>query len=143
MTSFSVISMPKEISKLTSKILLKYFSGKADDIVLGDKSAIRDIKDNISKDYGVVVDIVEVEPEYTRDMYEDEYDDTYDTNVVGADDADSADELTNRRLESLIDLFTWVKAFRIIPEFRILRLTFNRKSASKSLIRQILMASLI
>ena len=30
-------------------------------------------------------------------MYEDEYDDTYDTNVVGADDDDSADELTNRR----------------------------------------------
>ena len=59
-------------------------------------------------------------------MYEDEYDDTYDTNVVGADDADSADELTNRRLESLIDAFTWVKAFRIIPEFRILRLTFHR-----------------
>ena len=25
----------------------------------------------------------------------------------------------------------WVKAFRIIPEFRILRLTFHRKSASK------------
>ena len=34
-------------------------------------------------------------------------------------------------------------SFRIIPEFRILRLTFYRKSASKSLIRQILMASLI
>ena len=26
---------------------------------------------------------------------------------------------------------TWVKVFRIIPEFRILRLTFHRKSASK------------
>ena len=25
----------------------------------------------------------------------------------------------------------WVKVFRIIPEFRILRLTFHRKSASK------------
>ena len=32
-----------------------------------------------------------------RDIYEDEYDDTYDTNVVGADDADSADELTTLR----------------------------------------------
>ena len=70
---------------------------------------------------------MEVEPEYTRDMYEDEYDDTYDTNVVGADDADSADELTNRRLESLmIDVFTWVKTFRIIPKFRFLRLPFHR-----------------
>ena len=27
--------------------------------------------------------------------------------------------------------FTWVKVFRINPEFRILRLTFHRKSASK------------
>ena len=26
---------------------------------------------------------------------------------------------------------TWVKVFSIIPEFRILRLTFHRKSASK------------
>ena len=31
-----------------------------------------------------------------------------------------------------------VKVFRIIPEFRILRLTFNRKSASKSQNREIL-----
>ncbi|XP_041373441.1 activating signal cointegrator 1 complex subunit 2-like isoform X2 [Gigantopelta aegis] len=29
--------------------------------------------------------------------YDDEYDDTYDTNNIGADDADSADELTSRR----------------------------------------------
>ena len=28
--------------------------------------------------------------------------------------------------------YSWVKVFRIIPEFRILRLTFHRKSASKS-----------
>ena len=27
--------------------------------------------------------------------------------------------------------FIWVKVFRINPEFRILRLTFHRKSASK------------
>ena len=27
---------------------------------------------------------------------------------------------------------TWVKVFRIIPEIRILRLTFHRKSATKS-----------
>ena len=26
---------------------------------------------------------------------------------------------------------TWVKVFRIIPEYRILRLTFHKKSASK------------
>ena len=28
-------------------------------------------------------------------------------------------------------IYAWVKSFRIIPEFRILRLTFYRKSASK------------
>lgn len=73
------------------------FSGKTDDIVLGDKAAIKDIKENISKNYGVVVDVEEVDETYAKDMYEDEYDDTYDTNIVGADDADSADELTSRR----------------------------------------------
>ena len=32
--------------------------------------------------------------------------------------------------------FAWVKVFRFIPEFRILRLTFHKKSPSKSWIRQ-------
>lgn len=31
----------------------------------------------------------------SQKMYEDEYDDTYDSNAIGAVDADSADELTN------------------------------------------------
>ena len=35
----------------------------------------------------------------------------------------------------------WVKVFRIIPEFRILRLTFYRKAASKSFIMQNIIAS--
>ena len=38
---------------------------------------------------------------------------------------------------------TCVKVFRINPEFRILRLTFHRKSASKCWVRQILIAFLI
>ena len=38
---------------------------------------------------------------------------------------------------------SWVKVFRINPEFLILRLTFHRKSASKCWIRQIIIASLI
>ena len=37
----------------------------------------------------------------------------------------------------------WVKVFRINPDFRILRLTFHRKSASKCLIREIKVAPLI
>ena len=37
----------------------------------------------------------------------------------------------------------WVKVFRIIPEFRILRLIFQRKSVSKYGIRQIMIAFLI
>ena len=37
----------------------------------------------------------------------------------------------------------WVEVFWIIPEFRILRLTFHRKSASKYRIREILIGSLI
>ena len=43
----------------------------------------------------------------------------------------------------LIVTKAWVKIFRIMPEFRILRLTFHKKSASKCWIRQILIASLI
>ena len=38
--------------------------------------------------------------------YEDEYDDTYDANEVGADDADSADELLARRYVGLTWLLT-------------------------------------
>lgn len=34
---------------------------------------------------------------YRGDDYEDEYDDTYDGNQVGANDADSDDELISRR----------------------------------------------
>ena len=37
----------------------------------------------------------------------------------------------------------WVKHFRINPEFRILRLTLHRKSASKCCIKEIIIASLI
>ena len=37
----------------------------------------------------------------------------------------------------------WVKVFRIIPEFRILKLTFHRKSASKCWIRDIIVGFLI
>ena len=33
---------------------------------------------------------------------------------------------------------SWVKVFRIIPEFRILRLTFHRKSVLKCRIREII-----
>ena len=37
----------------------------------------------------------------------------------------------NGRPIILFIMSKWVKVFRIIPEFRILRLTFHRKSASK------------
>ena len=34
-------------------------------------------------------------------------------------------------IQSCLFIKAWVKVFRINPEFRILRLTFHRKSASK------------
>ena len=43
----------------------------------------------------------------------------------------------------LVTVNAWVKVFRINPEFRILRLTFHRKSASNCWIREIIIASLI
>lgn len=48
--------------------------------------------------YSVAVEEVPLQPgEYQADDYEDEYDDTYDGNQVGANDADSDDELISRR----------------------------------------------
>ncbi|XP_055002882.1 activating signal cointegrator 1 complex subunit 2 isoform X2 [Sorex araneus] len=51
--------------------------------------------------YSVVVEEVPLQPgeapSYRGDSYEDEYDDTYDGNQVGANDADSDDELISRR----------------------------------------------
>ncbi|KAM9054882.1 activating signal cointegrator 1 complex subunit 2 isoform 3-T4 [Megaptera novaeangliae] len=51
--------------------------------------------------YSVVAEEVPVQPgedsPYRGDDYEDEYDDTYDGNQVGANDADSDDELISRR----------------------------------------------
>ena len=44
---------------------------------------------------------------------------------------------------SSVQICEWAKVFRIIPELRILRLTFHRKSASKCWIREIIIASLI
>ncbi|KAL4228568.1 Activating signal cointegrator 1 complex subunit 2 [Mactra antiquata] len=85
--------------------LQKVRKGKMDktkDIVIGDQTELKDIKSNISRDYSVIKDIVyddgtDNNTDYIRDLYDDEYDDTYDANVVGADDADSADELSNIR----------------------------------------------
>ena len=51
--------------------------------------------------------------------------------------------LSAKWLRILSGDITWVKVFRIIPEFRILRLTFHRKSASKCWILQIVIAFLI
>ena len=42
-----------------------------------------------------------------------------------------------------LSLCVWVKVIRIIPEFRILRLMFHRKSDLKCLIRRIITAFLI
>ncbi|XP_071503366.1 activating signal cointegrator 1 complex subunit 2-like [Diadema antillarum] len=53
--------------------------------ILDDKSLINQLKKSYEQYYEVSYE------------YEDEYDDTYDTVNVGADDADSADELTTRR----------------------------------------------
>ena len=36
-----------------------------------------------------------------------------------------------QRVKNDVFLNAWVKVFRIIPKFRILRLSFQRKSASK------------
>ncbi|XP_051829044.1 activating signal cointegrator 1 complex subunit 2 [Antechinus flavipes] len=69
--------------------------------LLNDKRAVQEQRQRYSQ-YSVVVDEVTVaaggpEALLGRDDYEDEYDDTYDGNQVGANDADSDDELITRR----------------------------------------------
>lgn len=67
--------------------------GKRDkEVSLDDKRSVRELK-ILYDAYGSM----DVPSMYDKQMYDDEYDDTYDANTVGADDADSADELTQRR----------------------------------------------
>ncbi|KAM8819403.1 activating signal cointegrator 1 complex subunit 2 isoform 2-T2 [Rhynchonycteris naso] len=70
------------------------------------RSLLNDKRDVVTQrqryeQYSVVVEEVPVQPgeglSYRSDDYEDEYDDTYDGNQVGANDADSDDELISRR----------------------------------------------
>ncbi|KAM8797844.1 activating signal cointegrator 1 complex subunit 2 [Eudromia elegans] len=67
--------------------------------LLNDKRLIAEQRERYSH-YSVVVEEVPVqqgEAQLYREDYEDEYDDTYDGNQVGANDADSDDELISRR----------------------------------------------
>lgn len=68
--------------------------------LLNDKRAVAAQRQRYEQ-YSVVVEEVPVQPgeglSYRGDDYEDEYDDTYDGNQVGANDADSDDELISRR----------------------------------------------
>ncbi|KAK2523061.1 Ascc2 [Columba guinea] len=67
--------------------------------LLNDKRLVAEQRERYSQ-YSVVVEEVPVQPgaaQLYREDYEDEYDDTYDGNQVGANDADSDDELISRR----------------------------------------------
>ena len=74
--------------------------------------------------------------------------------VTKKDDKLAVSSLTDEDIKAIVQLSkderigekvnnTWVKVFRINPEFRILRPTFHRKSASKCRIRQNIIAFLI
>ncbi|XP_040859382.1 activating signal cointegrator 1 complex subunit 2 isoform X3 [Ochotona curzoniae] len=65
--------------------------------LINDKRAVAAQRQRYEQ-YSVVVEEVPLQPgDYHGDDYEDEYDDTYDGNQVGANDADSDDELISRR----------------------------------------------
>ncbi|NXR15058.1 ASCC2 protein, partial [Semnornis frantzii] len=67
--------------------------------LLNDKRLVAEQRERYSR-YSVVVEEVPLQPgeaQLYREDYEDEYDDTYDGNQVGANDADSDDELISRR----------------------------------------------
>ncbi|NWV28574.1 ASCC2 protein, partial [Origma solitaria] len=66
--------------------------------LLNDKRLVAEQRDRYSQ-YSVVLEELPLEPGAAQpyEDYEDEYDDTYDGNQVGANDADSDDELISRR----------------------------------------------
>ncbi|XP_072736265.1 activating signal cointegrator 1 complex subunit 2 isoform X1 [Ciconia boyciana] len=67
--------------------------------LLNDKRLVAEQKERYSQ-YSVIVEEIPVQPgeaQLYKEDYEDEYDDTYDGNQVGANDADSDDELISRR----------------------------------------------
>ncbi|XP_074015420.1 activating signal cointegrator 1 complex subunit 2 isoform X8 [Numenius arquata] len=67
--------------------------------LLNDKRLVAEQKERYSQ-YSVIVEEVPLQPgeaQLYKEDYEDEYDDTYDGNQVGANDADSDDELISRR----------------------------------------------
>ncbi|KAM6298139.1 activating signal cointegrator 1 complex subunit 2 [Aegotheles albertisi] len=67
--------------------------------LLNDKRVVAEQRERYSQ-YSVVVEEIPVQPgdpQLYGEDYEDEYDDTYDGNQVGANDADSDDELISRR----------------------------------------------
>ncbi|KAM6318124.1 activating signal cointegrator 1 complex subunit 2 isoform 2-T2 [Podargus strigoides] len=67
--------------------------------LLDDKRLVAEQKERYGQ-YSVIVEEIPVPPgeaQLYREDYEDEYDDTYDGNQVGANDADSDDELISRR----------------------------------------------
>ena len=53
------------------------------------------MKSRMSEQYGVIVENAGEEETQLMELYDDEYDDTYDINNIGVDDAD-ADEFMNR-----------------------------------------------
>ncbi|XP_010290146.1 PREDICTED: activating signal cointegrator 1 complex subunit 2 isoform X2 [Phaethon lepturus] len=67
--------------------------------LLNDKRLVAEQKERYSQ-YSMIVEEIPVQPgeaQLYKEDYEDEYDDTYDGNQVGANDADSDDELISRR----------------------------------------------
>ncbi|XP_042661698.1 activating signal cointegrator 1 complex subunit 2 isoform X2 [Tyto alba] len=67
--------------------------------LLNDKRLVAEQRERYSQ-YSVIVEEIPVQPGEAQlygEDYEDEYDDTYDGNQVGANDADSDDELISRR----------------------------------------------
>ncbi|NWW06466.1 ASCC2 protein, partial [Oreocharis arfaki] len=66
--------------------------------LVNDKRLVMEQRERYSQ-YSVVVEELPLEPGAAQpyEDYEDEYDDTYDGNQVGANDADSDDELISRR----------------------------------------------
>lgn len=82
------------------------------------------IKSTLAQKYGYETVFAEVDDE-DDEVYNDEYDDTYDTINVGADDADSADELSQRRYMYILSKSEKLSKYQYFHSAHKLFLIFN------------------
>ncbi len=103
---YSAQAVKNGLCQLQMNISAFFRQGESVRATLDDKQHIEEQRARYQA-YQIVVDEIPIENDPSRDCdnafgmydYDDEYDDTYDVNQIGANDLDEEDELLNRRYE--------------------------------------------